>query len=84
MMQTPLFAAHQARNAHLEVCGDWMLAQRFTNVQAEVDATRKGVAIFDLAYYRTITLTSPEVRRWTNGMFSNNIRRIQPNSWWSF
>lgn len=37
-----------------------------------------GVVCVDLAHLPTFELVGEDVRRWTNGMFTNNTRRLQP------
>lgn len=78
MKKTPLFAAHLARNAGMEVVGPWMVAAHFAGVEAEVAAVRAGAGLFDLCAVESLRLRGPELRRWTNGMFTNNTRKLQP------
>lgn len=93
MNKTPLFASHQHRGATLEILGvqvnasaaagaasteSWLLPERFGDVEAEVDAVRRGAGIVDLAHLGTANLVGPDARRFCNGMFTNNVRRLQP------
>lgn len=78
MKKTPLFAQHLARNASMEVFGEWLLPDRFTDVEAEVAAARQGVVILDLSPAGVVTLGGPDARRFSNGMFSNNIKKLKP------
>lgn len=50
----------------------------YTDLDVEVAAARRGAAVVDLSHIRVMTLTSPDAKRWCNGMFTNNIRKLQP------
>ncbi len=78
MKQTPLFTNHLQHDAHTEVYGDWTLVARFGAVQDEIDAARRGAAVFDLAHLRAITLSGEAVARWVNGMFTQDFRQLRP------
>lgn len=78
MRQTPLFAAHSARGAAIDVVDDFMLPVRFAGVDAEVEAARAGAGAVDLAHVESVVLSNPDVRRWCNGMFTNDVRRLGP------
>ena len=80
MKKTPLFPQHLAHGARPEVYGDWLLPADYSDTDAEVRAARDGAVIFDLAPLEKVTLTGegPEVRRFCNGMFTNNVKRMAP------
>ena len=78
MHKSPLFAQHAARNATLEVYDDWMLPARYGDVDAEVRAVQTGAGILDLTHVPRGTISGDEVRRFCNGMFTNNIRKLKP------
>lgn len=78
MKQTPLFAAHQAGGATMDVLEAWMQVASYRGVDDEVAAVRAGAGIVDLSAVEALTLTSPDVRRWCNGMFTNNVKRLRP------
>lgn len=80
MKKTPLFPQHLARNAEMDVYGDWLLPARYGAVDAELQRAREGAALFDLASVEKTLLhgAGAEVRRFCNGMFTNNIKRLQP------
>jgi len=63
----------------MEVQGTWMLPSRYGADNApEVEALQSGAALIDVPEVPTITLQGPDARRFCNGMFSNNIRDLQP------
>jgi len=49
-----------------------------TNTADEVRETREGAGLIDLGHVQTVRLSGPDARRFTNGMFTNNIRDLQP------
>lgn len=75
MKKTPLFLQHVSRGAVTEVHGDWLLAERFAAVEAEVASVRAGAGLFDLCDTEVWELHSPDIRRWANGMFTNNLKK---------
>lgn len=78
MKKTPLFAAHLARNATTEILGDWLLPSSYGDTDAEVRAAARGAVVFDLANVGKVLLAGDQVRRFCNGMFSNNIKKLKP------
>lgn len=80
MKKTPLFAQHLARNASTDIYGDWLLPSHYGDIDAEVRAAREGAVLFDLCAVEKTLLsgTGGEVRRFCNGMFTNNIKRLVP------
>lgn len=80
MKKTPLFPQHLARSAATEVYEDWLLPAHYGDVDAEVRAARAGAVVFDLAPVEKALLSGagPEVRRFCNGMFTNNIKKMAP------
>lgn len=78
MKKTPLFAQHLARNATTDVYGDWLLVRDYGNVDAELRAALTGAVLFDLAPVGKVTLAGPDARRFCNGMFTNNVKRLRP------
>ena len=49
-----------------------------TNTADEVRLARAGAGLVDLGHVQTVRLSGPDARRFTNGMFTNNIRDLQP------
>ena len=45
--------------------------------EGELRAAREAAVVVDLSELAVIELHCPEARRWGNGMFTNNIRRLQ-------
>ena len=50
----------------------------FGDVEKEVTAAHTSSVFFYLPEVDTFILTAEDVKRWCNGMFSNNIRKLQP------
>ena len=78
MNKTPLFDAHFASSATLQEEEGWLVPARCSGLDHEVSQARTGAVLFDLAYVDTVELQGDELQRWTNGMFTNNTRRLQP------
>jgi folate-binding protein YgfZ len=77
-MFSPLHDRHATLGAALGALDGVELPARYTDLDVEVAAARRGAGLVDLAHIRQLTLSSPDVKRWANGMFTNNIRKLQP------
>jgi folate-binding protein YgfZ len=65
----------------MEVDGQWLLPLRYGDepqVSTEIDVLHTGAGLVDLANVGSVTLSGPDARRFCNGMFTNNIRRLTP------
>jgi len=78
MNRTPLLARHVSRGATLAEHEGWMVPTSHGDADAGVAGVRSGAGVVDLAHVDLLTLTSADARRWANGMFTNNIKRLQP------
>lgn len=76
LARTPLFAAHGAAGAEFAEQGGWLLPTRFGPVGPEAAAFREAAALCDLADHGVVSLTGPDARRFSNGMFTNNVRAM--------
>jgi folate-binding protein YgfZ len=77
-MGSPLTAWHVAHGAAMTEVDGFSLPARYAGVDAELDAARGGAGLLDLSHLPVILITSPDARRWCNGMFTNNIRKLTP------
>ena len=76
MHKTPLLSAHLAANATLADESGWLVPTSFGAVDDGITAARAGAVCFDLAWVDVLDLQAPDLRRWANGMFTNNITRL--------
>lgn len=80
--KSPLFAAHGAAGATFVESAGWLVPAAFgplpAAVAAEANAVRTGAGVYDLADHGVVTLVGPDARRFCNGMFTNNVRDLQP------
>lgn len=74
LIRTPLFAAHAALGAQFLDVHGWALPGQFRTVEEEVAAASRQPVMLDLAAHTPITLAGPDVRRFCNGMFTQNVR----------
>ncbi|MFT5683107.1 MAG: folate-binding protein YgfZ [Myxococcota bacterium] len=75
-MGSPLAAWHADHGATMTDIDGVSLPARYTGVDAEIAAARSGVGLLDLSHLPTITIESSDAKRWCNGMFTNNIRKM--------
>lgn len=79
-MGSPLTAWHAENGAVMTTIDGAEVPLRYANADAEVSAARSGAGLIDLSCLATITITSPDAKRWCNGMFTNNIRKLTPGT----
>lgn len=74
LIRTPLFAAHASLGAQFVDIHGWALPGQYRTVEEEVAAASRDAIVLDLAPHTAITLSGPDVRRFCNGMFTQNVR----------
>ncbi len=74
MKRTPLFTTHLERGAAMVEHDGWMVPAGFGAAEPDVDALAAGVV--DLAHMGLLTFSAEAARRWANGMFTNNVKRL--------
>ena len=78
MTGSPLSDWHRAHGATMIARDGGEVPLSYAGTEAEVSAALTGAGLIDLAAVPTFTLSGEQVQRWCNGMFTNNIRRLQP------
>jgi folate-binding protein YgfZ len=79
MKQGPLHAVHESANAVFTDINGWSLPAHYGDTPAnEEQQARAGAGLIDLCSTATIVLEGPDARRFCNGMFTNNIRGLEP------
>jgi len=78
MNNSPLSSFHAEHGATLQETEGWMVAKDYGSPVQEEASARAGAGLIDLAQVQTMTLDGPDARRFSNGMFTNNIRHLQP------
>src|SRR4051812_20902280 len=81
LQKSALFASHGAAGAHFTEIGGWLVPASFGDVAGESAAIRSGAAAYDLADHGVVTLVGPHARRFSNGMFTNNVRDLAVGRW---
>ena len=77
-MGSPLADWHVTHGATMTDIDGVSLPARYSGVDAEIAAARSGATLLDLSHLPVITIESPDAKRWCNGMFTNNIRKMSP------
>ena len=74
---SPLLDLHRAANASTVDIDETTVADRYPGA-LEAPLTADDTMCVDLSHLPNFRLVGDDVRRWTNGMFTNNTRRLQP------
>src|ERR1051326_8526533 len=77
---TILAEKHRARGARLADEDGWLLPASFGSVEYEYQAVRAAAGFFDLCNYSVIRLTGPDRVSFLQGMVSNDVKKLGPNS----
>lgn len=78
LTRTPVFPALVAAGAEFGEEAGWIVPMQFGPVEEEVRVLRDEIGLVDLGRSGVLTLVGPDARRFSNGMFTNNIRALQP------
>ena len=78
MNQSPLEQSHTDNGANFGVVDGSNVVLNYGDMAQEEASARAGAGLIDLAQAHTFALEGPDARRFANGMFTNNIRRLQP------
>ena len=78
MKNGPLHHLHESNSAELGAVEGFNTPLHHGGTQAEYEATRSHAGLIDLPHVGTVSLEGPDARRFCNGMFTNNIRDLQP------
>jgi len=78
MSTSPLESVEREAGGQMSCVNGLMQAQVYRNIREEVTTTTSGVGLIGLSHIPVIRLSGPDVQRWCNGMFTNNIRRLHP------
>lgn len=76
-METPLINEHRSAGASLANFSGCLLPESFSGFEAEYNAARESVAIFDTNWHAVITLAGPDRVRYLNAVVSNNIQSLE-------
>jgi len=78
MSQGPLHHLHETLSAHFGTLEGFSTPLRYADADAEYTAVQTHAGLIDLAHVGTVSFEGPDARRFCNGMFTNNIRDLQP------
>ena len=78
MNQGPLHQRHLSSNAKFGEIEGFSIPMQHGEASTEYESVRKGAGLIDLPHVATARLEGPDARRFCNGMFTNNIRALQP------
>ena len=79
MKTGPLHDVHEAAQASMTEINGWATPLEFPlGAASEETLACEGAGLLDLCSADTVVLKGPDARRFCNGMFTNNIRTLQP------
>lgn len=80
MIPSPLHAQHQAAGAQLGPWEQGEIPLVYRDLDADLAALRQGCGLIDLSCKPLLRLQGPDARRFTNAMFTNNLRDLPVGS----
>ena len=78
MSLSPLHATHTAANITVVSIDGIDVPLLYADGNAESAAAKSAAGLADLTHLGTAVLEGPDARRFANGMFTNNIRDLEP------
>ncbi len=78
MSCSPLRASHEAANVTMVPIDGVDVPLRYAESSVECAEVQTCAGLTDLAHLATAVLEGPDARRFANGMFTNNIRDLEP------
>jgi len=77
---TVLLERHRAHGAEFVDEDGWVLPRHFGDPPAEYTAVRSAAGLLDLSHYSLIRLTGPDRVSFLQGMVSNDVKKLAPNT----
>jgi folate-binding protein YgfZ len=74
--RSPLFALHMQGGASLAAHSDCMVPENYGIAEPDPLSIVSGAGVVDLSHIAVLDLQASDLRRWANGIFTNNIRRL--------
>ncbi len=78
MPATPLFALHQAANAHLIEEAGWRMPATFGDAVSEHLACRESSIVTDLSHRGNLCFKGPDTEEFLHRMLSNRVKELKP------
>lgn len=79
MKRSPLHTAYESAQASMTEVNGWETPMEFPmGSEKEQELACNGAGLLDLCWADTVVLQGPDARRFCNGMFTNNIKAMQP------
>lgn len=79
LRRTPLFAAHQKRNARLVDFAGWEMPVLYSGILEEARAVRSHVGIFDISHMGRIQVTGEGATAMLQHLTSNDVAALSPS-----
>ncbi len=76
--RTPLFSLQTQAGARMVSFGGWEMPVQYTSIQAEHQAVRQAVGLFDISHMGKFALTGPELRSQLQTLVPSNLERLEP------
>ena len=76
MSESPLIPDHEAANASFTELDGFRIPLHYGDPESEIQSAASNAGLMDLAHVGTAVLEGPDARRFSNGMFTNNIRDL--------
>jgi aminomethyltransferase len=76
MKQTPLFKCHQNAQARFVDFGGWEMPVQYTGIQAEHEAVRQDLGIFDVSHMGEVDVSGPGALDAVNYIITNDLTQI--------
>lgn len=78
LKRTPLFGAHQRRQARLVEFGGWEMPVQYTSIVDEHLCVRRAAGLFDISHMGEVRCQGPAAARFLNELLTNDVGKLSP------
>ena len=78
MKKSPLFTDHVTNGASMDHFAGWTLPAHFSSPEDDLHQLATDAGIIDRCRTSMFTLSGDATRRWCHGMFTNDVKTLEP------
>lgn len=76
LLRTPLHEVHRREGGKIVDFAGWEMPVQYSGIQAEHQAVRTGIGLFDLSHMGEIEVTGPDAEAFVNRLVTNDVSKL--------
>lgn len=77
LLRTPLHEVHRREGGKIVDFAGWEMPVQYSGIQAEHQAVRTGVGLFDLSHMGEVEVTGPDAEAFVNRLVTNDVSKLK-------